>query len=67
MSTTCTGCEHDREGRCRANAPKPTTDGITLDRVQWPQHDGKGCGQYKGQPAEAFPDAPNPRRVNLKK
>lgn len=68
MSKTCTGCQHDREGRCHRNAPSPRTDGHEPDRAAWPAHGNQGCGEYSApRPAEAFPDAPNPRKVRLSK
>ncbi len=57
MSATCTGCRHNRNGRCRAHAPTPRTDGQPADRAEWPPHDGLGCGEY------AAPSEPEPQRT----
>jgi hypothetical protein len=63
---TCDGCQHNRNGRCRAHAPTPRTDGQPADRAEWPPHDGQGCGDYSAakplDPAESVA----PKRVKLK-
>jgi hypothetical protein len=46
----------------------PRTDGREPDRAAWPKHGNLGCGEHATVPVpELYPDAPNPKRVNLKK
>lgn len=64
--TTCTGCEHDRNGRCHALPPAPRTDGREPDRAAWPLHGGQGCGGYSAPKPIDVADSAAPKRVKLK-